>query len=141
MPASTEAELQQAGLAVAKRACAIYSKEGFAARLMIAAFRQTHQVAGMSGAPAVLSIHPKYQKLLLEAPPPREEGIGQPIPPKTLAALEGHAEFRRAYEVDGLRPGEFISFGLTQRTLAQFSESGWRLLESFEPAKGERRSG
>jgi transaldolase len=139
--AVAEADLQQAGLAAAKRVCAIYAKEGYAARPMIAAFRQTHQVAAMSGAPAVLSIHPKYQKLLTEAPPAREEGFGHPVPPKALEALKGHPEFRRAWEVDGLEPAQFISYGLTQRTLAQFSEAGWRLLESFEPAKGERSNG
>jgi hypothetical protein len=40
-------------------------------------------------------------------------------------------EFVRAYEPDGMTPSEFISFGPTQRTLSQFSEAGWKLMESF----------
>jgi hypothetical protein len=41
-------------------------------------------------------------------------------------------EFRRAFEPDGMRPEEFISYGVTQRTLAQFAEVGWKLMETFK---------
>jgi transaldolase len=41
-------------------------------------------------------------------------------------------EFVRAYEPDGMQPEEFIGFGATQRTLAQFCDVGWRLLENFK---------
>ena len=40
-------------------------------------------------------------------------------------------EFSRAYEPDGMGTDEFITYGVTQRTLAQFIESGWLKLESF----------
>jgi hypothetical protein len=30
-----------------------------------------------------------------------------------------------------MSPREFVSYGVTQRTLSQFAESGWRLLENF----------
>jgi len=41
-------------------------------------------------------------------------------------------DFRRAYEPDGMTPDEFVSWGLTQRTLTQFAESGWNLLEAYK---------
>ena len=31
-----------------------------------------------------------------------------------------------------MKPEEFITYGVTQKTLAQFYESGWKLLENFE---------
>jgi len=40
-------------------------------------------------------------------------------------------EFVRAYEEKGMAPSEFVGFGVTQRTLSQFVEAGWRLLETF----------
>jgi len=40
-------------------------------------------------------------------------------------------EFARAYEPDGMTPGEFISFGATQRTLSQFCETGWKPMEAY----------
>ncbi len=40
-------------------------------------------------------------------------------------------EFVKAYEPDGMTPQDFISYGVTQRTLCQFVESGWKLLEEL----------
>jgi transaldolase len=40
-------------------------------------------------------------------------------------------EFVRAYEPDGMTPAEFVSYGATQRTLSQFCEVGWKLMESY----------
>jgi transaldolase len=131
----SETDLQQAGLAVAKRACAIYTKKGYRAKLMIAAFRQTHQVAALCGADAVLSIHPKIQKLLLHGSLPRERRMGNDILPEIVDRLSGETEFLRSFRIDGLTTGQFLSYGLTQRTLAQFYESGWKLLESFDVAR------
>jgi hypothetical protein len=31
-----------------------------------------------------------------------------------------------------MRPEEFVSYGVTQRTLCQFSEAGWKLLETLQ---------
>ena len=40
-------------------------------------------------------------------------------------------EFVRAYEPDRLPVDEFMAYGLTQRTLSQFSEVGWNPLANF----------
>jgi hypothetical protein len=40
-------------------------------------------------------------------------------------------EFVRAYEPDGMDPSEFVAFGATQRTLSQFVEAGWKLMENY----------
>jgi hypothetical protein len=37
----------------------------------------------------------------------------------------------RADEPDVRRPEEFETFGAMQRTLSQFIESGWKLLETY----------
>jgi hypothetical protein len=42
-------------------------------------------------------------------------------------------EFVRAYEPAGMKTEEFISFGATQRTLAQFDDAGWKAMETFKP--------
>ena len=47
-------------------------------------------------------------------------------------AIQNRPEFVRAYEPDGMEPKEFIGYGATQRTLTQFVEIGWRLLEGFK---------
>jgi hypothetical protein len=41
-------------------------------------------------------------------------------------------EFVKAYEPDGMTAGDFIGYGVTQRTLCQFVEAGWKLLEGYK---------
>ena len=53
-------------------------------------------------------------------------------------------EFVKAYEPDGMKPKEFVTYGVTQRTLCQFVESGWKLMEELQArprAKGCRSNG
>ena len=39
-------------------------------------------------------------------------------------------EFVKAYEPDGMTQKDFISYGVAQRTICQFVEAGWKLLEN-----------
>ncbi|MDA3957797.1 hypothetical protein [Oceanispirochaeta sp.] len=41
-------------------------------------------------------------------------------------------EFRKAYEPDGMKAEEFITFGSVNRTTTQFINEGWNPLEAFE---------
>jgi hypothetical protein len=41
-------------------------------------------------------------------------------------------EFRKAYEPDGMTLDDFIGYGVCNRTLTQFVESGWSQLENLE---------
>lgn len=130
----SEADIRQAGLATVKRAYSIYKAHGYEATLLIAALRGNHHMLGLTGADMIMSIHPTIQATLLQPGVPREMGIAAPIAADVIARLRVLPEFVRSYEPDGMQPEEFMGFGLTQRTLTQFVESGWRLLESFQPA-------
>ena len=79
-----------------------------------------------------LSVHPKIQALLARLEGPFEERIDVPIDERVLERLLKIREFRRAYEPDGLRPDEFITYGVVQKTLAQFVEAGWSAIEAFQ---------
>ena len=78
-----------------------------------------------------MSIAPPYQEMLLSDKLVREERIDQPIPADVIERLRALPEFVRAYEPDGMPPEDFIAYGVTQRTLSQFYEAGWKLLENF----------
>jgi transaldolase len=125
------ADVQKAGLAVAKRAYALFKERGYTAKILIAAFRGTYHATELAGADIILSIHPKYQNMLMSPAVPKEEKYAAPIEPQVLERLYSMKEFVRAYEPDGLSPAEFISFGVTQRTLSQFTETGWKRLENM----------
>ena len=127
----SETDIQQAGLAVVKRAYAMYKMEGYSTTLLVAALRGTYHATELAGAELIMSIHPHYQRLLLEPGVPREQRIDLPIKQAVTDRLHRIAEFVRVYEPDGMLPEEFITFGATQKTLSQFNEMGWAVLETF----------
>lgn len=127
-----ESDIQQAGLAATKRACAIYRERGYEAVLLVAALRGAYHMTELAGGDLIMSIAPKYQELFVSDSLPCEERISQKVPASVIDRLRTLPEFVRAYEPDGMSPKEFIGYGATQRTLSQFYEIGWRLLENFE---------
>ena len=74
---------------------------------------------------------PTAQEVFVNQDLPREERIDKPVPADTIERLCQMPEFVRAYEPDGMTPAEFMAFGATQRTLSQFCEVGWKLMESY----------
>jgi len=130
--ALTETQLNWAGLAITKRAYRIYREKGYKAKLCVAALRGSYHLTELAGADLVMSIHPKYQKPLFSDELPCEKLIDKPVPQNIIEQLLQLPEFVRAYEPDGLQPREFFGFGVFQRTLTQFRESGWRLLEQHD---------
>jgi len=127
----SEEEIQMAGLGVVKHAYSLYRQHGFDATLLIAALRGTYHMTGLAGGHLTMSIHPVYQKRILEGALVRAQNMDTPIPRTVQEKLERMPEFMKAYDPQGLSEKEMLTFGLTQRTLAQFMESGWRLLEQF----------
>jgi transaldolase len=128
----TESDIRTAGLAVSKRAHEIYQAEGYEAVLLVAALRGTYHMTELAGGDLIMSIHPRYQALLLERGVPREQRIERPVERDAVKRLQTMPEFVRAYEPDGMRPTEFIGYGATQRTLSQFNEAGWAMLQRFD---------
>jgi transaldolase len=129
--AVSESDIRQAGLAVTKRAYSLYREREYEAVLLVAALRGEYHLTELAGADLVMSIHPSYQEVFVKQDLPREERIEQPVPADVIERLRTMPEFVRSYEPDGMRPDEFMAFGLTQRTLSQFTESGWKPMESY----------
>lgn len=124
----SESDIRCAGLAVSKRAHSIFQERNYEATLIVAALRGTYHMVELAGAHLIMSIHPRYQQMLLEPGVPREERIDVPVSPEVIHRLQTVPEFVRAYEPDGMQPEDFITFGATQKTLSQFSEKGWAML-------------
>jgi transaldolase len=127
-----EADIRQAGLAATKRAYALFRQRGYEASMIIAALRGTHHMTELAGAEMIMSIFPAWQTPLSSTELPREERIDRPIAPEVIGRLSRLKEFVRAYEPDGMQPEEFITYGVTQRTLGQFYDAGWKLMETFK---------
>ncbi len=124
-------DIVQCGTAIMKRARAIFAERGYEAVLMPAGMRGAYHATSLAGADMSFSVHPKIQAMLAKLVGPFEERIDVPVEPDVLKRLSAIPEFIRAYEPDGLKPAEFITFGVVQKTLAQFVETGWAPIEAF----------
>jgi transaldolase len=129
--AVSESDIRQAGLAVTKRAYALYRERGYEAVLLVAALRGDYHLTEIAGAELIMSIAPAFQEVFVTGDRPREERIDRPVAPDVIERLCQMPEFVRAYEPDGMTPAEFVAYGATQRTLCQFCEVGWKLMESY----------
>ncbi len=126
-----ESDIRQAGLAVTKRAYSIYRQRGYGAVLIVAALRGTYHMTELAGAEVIMSIFPTIQEMLLSPELAQEERIDVAIAGDVIDRLSQIPEFLRAYEPEGMKPAEFITYGVCQKTLSQFYESGWKRLENF----------
>lgn len=126
----SEADIRQSGLAVTKRAYRIYQERGYEAVPIVAALRGEYHLTELAGADLVMSIAPVPQEWFVAKDHPREERIEKEIPRDVIDRLSTMPEFVKAYEPDGMTVNDFISYGVSQRTLCQFVEAGWRLLEN-----------
>lgn len=128
----TEADIHCAGLAISKRAHDIYKAADYKAVLLVAALRGTYHMTELAGGALIMSIHPKYQSMLLEPGVIREKRIQHPVEPTAINRLLAMPEFVKAYEPDGMKPEEFITYGITQKTLSNFYHAGWAELENYK---------
>jgi transaldolase len=127
----SESDIRRSGLAVTKRAYSIYKQRDYEATLIVAALRGTYHMTELAGAELIMSIAVPYQEMLLSDELACEQRIDRPIAADVIERLSALPEFVRAYEPDGMKPEEFITYGVTQKTLAQFYEGGWKLFENF----------
>lgn len=124
---TTPGVLDWAGVAALKRAHGIFAERGYRSRLLSAAFRNFLQWSELLGGDLVISPPFDWQARI------NENGIGVghridvPVDPAIVAELLTLSEFRRAYEIDGMRPAEFEEFGAARNTLRQFLDADAQL--------------
>jgi transaldolase len=125
-----EEDIIQAGTAIIKRAYAIVKASSYSSILMPAGLRGGYHVIALAGADMSMSIADTIQNILAAEKPPFEENIDKPVSQDIIDRLCRIPEFARAYEPDGMKVSEFLSYGLSQRTLSQFSEA-WLHIQEF----------
>ena len=129
--AVSESDITQAGLACIKRAYSIFNERGYDTFLMPAGCRGANHITELAGAKMIMSIAPKIAKLLKDVDC-FEKRIDIPIADDVIRRLMTMPEFCRAYEVDGMKPTEFIAYGASNRTTDQFINDGWNPLVNFK---------
>ena len=113
--------VEWAGVAVFKKAYAIYRERGYRLRLLSAAFRNHMHWSELVGADAVISPPYAWQQRLNKSRIEVRSRIAMPVDAEIVGELTAHfPDFRRAYSEDGLSVEEFDSYPPTRRTLRQF---------------------
>ena len=116
--------LEWAGVAVFKKAYAIYRQRGYRVRLLSAAFRNHMQWSEFVGGDVVISPPWKWQVRFNASDIAVESRIDQPVNAAIVdELLRKFPEFRWAYSEDGFSHADFDTFGPTVRTLRQFLEA------------------
>jgi transaldolase len=113
--------LNWAGIAVFKKARAIFRERGYRGTLLAAAYRHHLHWSQLIGKGVVLSMPYAWWKQFEASDIEVEETLDRPVEPRIVEALQRKfPEFRRAYAEDGLRPEEFVRYGASIHTLQQF---------------------
>ena len=117
----TPGRAEWAGVAVFKRAYAIYRERGYRTRLLGGAFRHHLPWTQLLGGDTILTIPPAWQRWLNASGLPVEARLDEPVDPAILdELLERVPEFRLAYEPDGLETDALETYGASRRTMRQF---------------------
>ncbi len=124
--------LEWAGVAVFRHAHKVYTERGYRTRLLSAAFRNHMHWSEIIGGDSVISPPYAWQVKINEMGiTPNLNSVNEPVEARILDPLrENFPEFRKMYDVDGLKVEEFTNFGATLRTLRGFLQSV-NDLESF----------
>jgi transaldolase len=125
-----ESDIIQAGTAVIRRAYGIIKNNAYRSQLMPAGMRGAYHTIDLAGMDMTMSVSANIQDALAKEGPPFKEHTDESVPKDVIERLCRIPEFVRAYEPDGMKPSEFLSYGLSQRTLSQFSEA-WLSIQEF----------
>jgi transaldolase len=113
--------LEWAGVAVFKKAYALFQRRGYRIRLLSAAFRNHMHWSELVGGDVVISPPSSWQKRFVRSDIPVAPRMATPVPDEIVSDLHRRfADFRRAYDEGGLSAAEFDTFAPTRRTLRQF---------------------
>ncbi len=110
-----------AGVAAFKKAYGLFVQRGYRTRLLSAAFRNHMHWSELIGGDVVVSPPFGWQVRLNSSGIDPVARIDLPVDPRIVDALYSHlAEFRNAYDENGIAVADFDQFGATRRTLRQF---------------------
>jgi len=121
--------LDWGGIAVFKRARAVFEERGCRGTLLAAAYRHVGHWRELIGPGVVLSMPYRWWRQFEASELVPERTLERPVDDGVLKELSRIEDFRRAYEPDAMRPEEFVRYGASVHTLNQFLGGAQRLVE------------
>ena len=130
----SEADVRWAGIAIFRKAHALFQARGYPSKLMAASMRLGPTVDGvqrvwhlekLGGANAVLTVFPNIYEAFLAnyGGLPLETQIEEPVPDDVLERLTRIPYFTAAYDEQGLVPEQFAAHPALRITAASFSDA------------------
>ena len=117
--------LEWGGVAVFKKAYALFRERGYRTRLLSAAFRNHMHWSELVGGDVVISPPYAWQRRFAASDIEIRSRIDTPVDRAIVDDLSRRfADFRRAHDERGLTVDEFDTFAPTRRTLRQFLGAG-----------------
>jgi transaldolase len=127
--------LPWSGVAVFKRAYALFRERGYRARLLAAAIRHHLHWSEFIGGDVIVTLPSIWQKRFNASSVEVRPRMDDAVDPAMVDELRARfPDFERAYEPDGLSLAEFSGFGPTVRTLRSFIASYHELLHLVNEA-------
>jgi transaldolase len=127
--------LPWSGIAVFKRAYALFRERGYRARLLGAAIRHHLHWSELIGGDVIVTLPSSWQKRFNASSVEVRPRIDEPVDPRFIDELRAaFGDFERALEPDGLSAPEFEVFGPSVRTLRTFIGSYHELLHLVNDA-------
>lgn len=119
-----------AGIAAFKEARRIFAARGYRSTLLAAAYRHERHWSALVGEGVIQSIPYTWWTRFNASGAAPQRTLETPVDPGIVEALlRTIPDFRRAYEVDGMRPEEFGGYGASVHTLRQFLGGYQQLVE------------
>jgi len=113
--------LEWPGVAVMKKTYRLFKDRKYTARLLSAATRNHMHWSEFIGGDIIVTLTHQWQKRFNGSGVEVISRMDKPVDPGIIDQLsDKFADFRRAYDEEGMTPEEFDYFGSTRRTLRQF---------------------
>ncbi|QSH41838.1 transaldolase family protein [Lentisphaerota bacterium ZTH] len=121
--------LEWAGVAVFKKAYKIFNERGYRSVPLAAAYRNHMHWSEFIGGRVVLTVPYKWWKKFNNSDIDVTPRIDNPVEQCKIDALYKYFnDFRKAFDEDGMQTDEFITYGATVKTLNQFVNGYYDLL-------------
>ena len=122
--------LEWAGVAAFKKAYTIFQDRNYRSTLLSAAYRNHMHWSEFVGGKVVVSMPYEWWNRFNASTVEVRPRIDVPVRKEIVDELYARfADFRKAYDEDGMKPAEFVHFGATVHTLNQFVGGYSSLLE------------
>ena len=121
--------LHYAGIACTKKLYPIWKERGYRTRILAAAYRHHMHWTDLIGGDMIHSIPANWQYFYNNSGFKIHDTMSIPVRPEIVDTLyEKFADFRAAYDVDGMTVDDFDTFGATVRTIRNFTLSFLELM-------------